>query len=58
MIYNDRSRIDGYTGCGLVNPESGAGCTFSLGRFSTVFQGETAAILECAADIERNGVER
>lgn len=57
MVF-DRSRLDGYTRSGLINPDFGAGWAFSLGMFSTVYHAEMAAILECVEEIERSCTKR
>lgn len=55
--YTKGFKMDCFTGCELVHPDTRTGREFSLGKFSTVFQGGLAAILECAAGIERIEVE-
>lgn len=47
--------MDDFSGCGLVDSNTGTRGALNLGKFSTVLQAEWATTLECTAGLERSG---
>jgi hypothetical protein len=48
--YTDGSRADSGTGSGICGLRSNSSLSFPLGKFTTVFQTEIYAILQCACE--------